>query len=342
MLKSIPVKAVPHWQEVLSDLVTDPRELLSILGLNAEEVGLSLDAISNFPLRVPRPYLARIKPGDVNDPLLKQVLPIVEETKIVPGYSADPLGENTVNPRPGLLHKYHGRVLLVTTSSCAIHCRYCFRRHFPYKENNPGKKQWQQTLQYLADDSSIHEVILSGGDPLVLSDRYLKWLMDELATIPHLQRLRFHTRLPVMIPQRVGPGLCELLSSSRFNTLVVIHSNHANEIDEDVVQACSGLSNAGVTLLNQSVLLKGVNDSKHALIELSEHLFAAGVLPYYLHLPDKVQGTAHFEVGEETARELLQQIQAELPGYLVPRLVREKPGYPAKILMDTGSQLERF
>ncbi len=334
MLKPIRIKTESSWQEILQDLVTDPKELLTIVGLDHQKLGLSLNAIKDFPLKVPRPYLNRINYGDPDDPLLKQVLPVTDEMEIVPGFTIDPLGEEAFNPEQGLLHKYQGRVLLVTTSSCAIHCRYCFRRHFPYQDNNPGKKQWQQTFQYIAADPSIHEVILSGGDPLTLSDKYFQWLVDELSSISHLQRLRIHTRLPIMIPQRVNVGLCDYLAASRFNCVVVIHSNHANEIDAEVLRACCRLRDAGVSLLNQSVLLKGINDSKQALIGLSERLFEAGVLPYYLYLLDKVQGAAHFEVDEIKAKVLMKQIQAELPGYLVPRLVKEEPGFPAKVIVD--------
>ncbi|MDT8398669.1 MAG: EF-P beta-lysylation protein EpmB [Pseudomonadales bacterium] len=338
MLKPLMLTTEPGWQEVLSDLLTDPLELLRLLDLNADMCGLSLDAVRNFPLRVPRPYLARIKPGDPHDPLLRQVLPVTTEMLPSPGFSLDPLGESLVNPQQGLLHKYHGRALLIVTSSCAIHCRYCFRRHFPYDDNNPGRRQWRQALEYLAADDSIEEIILSGGDPLAASDRHLQWLVGELEDIRHLRRLRIHTRLPIMIPQRITPELGAWLSASRLQKVVVIHCNHANELDDAVTRACSRLRDSGATLLNQSVLLKGINDSTEALITLSESLMAAGVLPYYLHLLDKVQGAVHFDVSEARARELIRALQTRLPGYLVPRLVREIAGNPSKtpVNIDEG------
>ncbi|MDC0598275.1 EF-P beta-lysylation protein EpmB [Gammaproteobacteria bacterium] len=333
MLKTIPIQALPSWQESLSDLITDPQELLALLALDEKQTGLSLKALQDFPLRVPRPYLSRISPGNPADPLLLQVLPSQQEEHFFPGFSNDPLGESAVNPTPGLLHKYSGRSLLLTTSSCAIHCRYCFRRHFPYEDNRPGKNKWQESLDYIAQDSSVNEVILSGGDPLTLSDKHLAWFINELNTISHIKRLRIHTRLPIMIPHRVNDSLCQLLSKQRFQVVVVIHSNHAQEFDSHVDSACRRLKENGASLLNQSVLLKGVNDSCTALTELSERLFDAGVLPYYLHILDKVTGAGHFDVSIDRARQLIQEIQAQLPGYLVPRLVCENAGQTSKTLI---------
>ncbi|MES2625318.1 MAG: EF-P beta-lysylation protein EpmB [Pseudomonadota bacterium] len=331
MLRTIPLVTTPSWQEQLADLVTDPAELLAILQLNAEDVGLSAEAIKSFPLRVPRPYLARIKPGDPNDPLLLQVLPSTKETELQPGYSNDPLGELGVNQTPGLLHKYAGRVLLIATSSCAIHCRYCFRRHFPYSDNRPGRAQWQESFDYIAANPDIQEVILSGGDPLATSNAYLSWLVENLLAIPHVTRLRLHTRVPIMIPQRVDGPLIQLLGNRKQQIVVVLHANHAQEFDADVDSACQRLRSAGIHLLNQSVLLGGINDSNTALCELSERMFAAGVLPYYLHVLDKVNGAAHFDVTLTKARQLIQTMQGLLPGYLVPRLVREEAGMMNKI-----------
>jgi L-lysine 2,3-aminomutase len=337
MLRTIPVTHTFTWQETLSNLLTDPQELLNILKLDAEQTNLSLAALKDFPLRIPRPYLSRIKPGNPNDPLLLQVLPKLQESMGYPGFSTDPLSENNVNPKPGLLHKYQGRALLIPTSSCAIHCRYCFRRHFPYDNNRPSKNQWQDSLQYLADNNSISEVILSGGDPLTLSDRHLDWLVTELGAIPHLRRLRIHTRLPIMIPQRITSGLCELLSRQRLDTVVILHSNHAQEFDTEVDAACLRLKQSGASLLNQSVLLKNINDSSSTLITLSERLFQAGIIPYYLHLLDKVEGAGHFEVSEGKGLSLMQEIQKKLPGYLVPRLVREVSGQSSKTLIHDTS-----
>lgn len=330
MLLTIPTSSVSTWQDQLSDLVTDPMELLQLLNLHPEQLNLSAEALQNFPLRVPRPYLERIKPGDPRDPLLLQVLPSAAELLSVPGYSSDPLQENAVNTHPGLLHKYAGRVLLITTQSCAIHCRYCFRRHFPYSDNRPGREQWGATLDYIASDTSISEVILSGGDPLATSNTYLKWLIEALAGIPHLQRLRLHTRLPIMLPDRVDSTLLNMLGAWKGQVVVVLHSNHAQELDGQVDAACRRLQEQGIVLLNQSVLLKGINDTVSALAELGERLFAAGVLPYYLHMLDKVAGAAHFAVDEAQALQLMDGLRARLPGYLIPRLVRELPGASSK------------
>lgn len=330
MLRTIPLVTSPSWQEQLADLVTDPAELLAILQLKMEDVGLSAETIQSFPLRVPRPYLARIKPGDPRDPLLLQVLPLKAENAAHSGYSNDPLGELGVNQTPGLLHKYAGRVLLIATSSCAIHCRYCFRRHFPYSDNRPGREQWQSSFDYIEANPDIQEVILSGGDPLATSNAYLSWLVEKLLAIPHVRRLRLHTRVPIMIPQRVDAPLLQLLGNRKQQIIMVLHANHAQEFDTEVDSACQRLRAVGIHLLNQSVLLAGINDSCEALCNLSERIFAAGVLPYYLHMLDKVNGAAHFAVPLTTARELISHLRATLPGYLVPRLVREEAGMMSK------------
>jgi EF-P beta-lysylation protein EpmB len=251
----------------------------------------------------------------------------------VPGYGRDPVGDLSAMTAPGLLHKYQRRVLLTTTGACAIHCRYCFRRHFPYADANPAAEGWRDALGAIAADASIDEVILSGGDPLTLSDARLAELAARLADIPHVRRLRIHTRLPIVLPERITDELCRLLGSTRFQSVVVVHANHANEVDQTVVSALQRLRATGTTLLNQSVLLKGVNDDVDALCALSETLFAAGALPYYLHVLDKVEGAAHFDLDEMTARGLWEQMAARLPGYLVPRLVREEPGTAAKTVI---------
>jgi EF-P beta-lysylation protein EpmB len=267
---------------------------------------------------------------DPQDPLLLQVWMSAQEDGRAPGFELDPVGDLEAMPVPGLLHKYYGRVLLTLTGACAVHCRYCFRRHFPYADANPARQVWREALDYVARDETISEVILSGGDPLMLSDRRLSDLADALAAIPHLERLRVHTRLPVVIPQRVNDALLSWLAGQRLKPVLVLHVNHANEIDENVRAATRSLADSGVTLLNQAVLLRGVNDSVEALSGLSEALFAANVLPYYLHLLDRVQGAAHFEVSEDKARRLMAEVHARLPGYLVPRLAREAPGASAK------------
>lgn len=318
------------WQAQLAGAVRDPRELLRRLGLGEAWLPGAEAGHALFEVRVPAPYLARIRPGDPADPLLRQVLPLGEEALAAPGYVADPLAEADHTPARGLIHKYAGRVLLIASPTCAVNCRYCFRRHFPYAENAPSRTQWQETLAYLREDASIHEAILSGGDPLAASDRQLAWLVERLAAIPHLKRLRIHTRLPVVIPDRIDAALLDWLSTTRLQKVVVLHVNHAQEIDDAVIDACQRLHDAGVTLLNQSVLLRGVNDDVDTLAELSERLFEAGVLPYYLHVLDPVEGASHFDVADDEARELVAELRKLLPGFLMPTLVREVPGEASK------------
>lgn len=283
-----------------------------------------------FALKVPRSFVAKMRCGDVNDPLLRQVLPLTDEQLPVSGYVTDPLEELDNNPLKGLIHKYRGRVLLTVAPACAVNCRYCFRRHFPYQDNSPARAEWQQVLEYIQADTSVNEVILSGGDPLLAPDRQLSWLVSALNDIAHLKRLRIHTRLPVVIPQRVDAALLGWLQATRLQAVVVLHINHANEIDEQLVKKVSELKAVGATILNQSVLLKGVNDSAVALSALSEALFAAGILPYYLHVLDKTAGTAHFDCSDARAVELHNELLASLPGFLVPKLVREVPGKASK------------
>jgi len=327
--------ATEKWQQILADLVTDPKELLQFLELDPLQLNLDPRVLAAFPLKVPRPFMARMEKGNWQDPLLRQVLPLDRELPVAGDLAAtDPLDEGHSNPLPGLLHKYHGRVLLTVAPHCAIHCRYCFRRHFDYRHNTPGRQAWLAVVDYIRQDPDIREVIYSGGDPLAAGDRQLAWLTGQLETVPHLQRLRIHSRTPVMIPQRVTTDLLQWLGNSRLNPVLVVHCNHAREVDDDVARAFNRLRAEGVTLLNQSVLLKGVNDSLSALRELSETLFAAGVLPYYLHLLDPVQGVGHFDVAAARGRSLVTQMQNCLPGYLVPRLVREQAGAGAKLAVS--------
>ena len=319
------------WQQILSDLITDPKELLQLLGLDPAGYAGSDTALQQFPLKAPRPFVARIEKGNWRDPLLLQILPQLAEEQPAEDLVFDPLGEKQANPLSGLLHKYQGRVLLTTVPHCAVHCRYCFRRHFPYADNAPSRIEWLRVIDYVASDDSIEEVIFSGGDPLAASDRQLEWLINRLAALPHVTTLRLHTRLPVVIPQRVTAALMQVLRRSGKRIVLVLHSNHANELDSEVARSLSMLADNGVTLLNQSVLLRDVNDNLPALIMLSKRLFQQHVLPYYLHLPDKVAGTAHFQVSEQQGRELIKGMQQQLPGYLVPHLVREEAGAAAKI-----------
>lgn len=326
----IPLQAYT-WQEELSRAVRDPRELFDLLELDTSTLLPSLAAHKDFRLMVPRPYLAKIEKGNIDDPLLAQVLPKGAELVETAGYSADPLEEASANPAPGLIHKYFGRVLLIVSPACAVHCRYCFRRHFPYQDNQPGRKQWQQALDYIAADPSIGEVIFSGGDPLAANDNYLHWLTAQIAAISHVKRLRVHTRLPVVIPARINSDCLQWLSGTRLKTVVVLHVNHANELGKDTHRAVAKIKAGGVDVLNQAVLLKGVNDNPETLVSLSEELFATGILPYYLHTLDSVQGAAHFAVSRPEIDHLHEYLLARLPGYLVPRLVREEPGTASKV-----------
>jgi len=320
----------PRWKQELAAAYTRPRDLIEALGLSPALLPSSQTAAGEFPLLVPRGYAAAIRPGDPNDPLLRQVLPLGEELAPAAGYDADPVQDGRARRAPGLLQKYAGRALLVVTGACSIHCRYCFRRHFPYADDALIHDREGVALRTIAENPGISETILSGGDPLMLDDGQLGALFLALEAIGHLKRLRLHTRLPVVLPSRVTPGLCALLGQSRLASVVVVHANHAHELGDETRKALAGLRTAGVTLLNQSVLLRGVNDDVETLAELSETLFAAGVLPYYLHLLDRVAGAAHFEVSDAVGMRLLEGLRARLPGYLVPRLVREVPDMPYK------------
>jgi EF-P beta-lysylation protein EpmB len=287
----------------------------------------------NFSLFAPRGFVARMRPGDANDPLLRQVLPLAEEFDKVPGFGADPVGDAEAMRQPGLLHKYEGRVLLVTTGVCAIHCRYCFRRHYPYAKSPRSLADWRPALDEIASDKSIHEVILSGGDPLMIVDHMLARLIEELAAIPHVHRLRVHTRLPIVIPERVTDELVDLLRGTQLTPIVVVHANHANELDEPVVAALAKLSDAGIPLLNQAVLLRGINDSTAAQAALCEKLVDHRVIPYYLHQLDRVAGAAHFEVPVDVGRHIIAELRERLPGYAVPCFVTEIPTAHCKTLL---------
>lgn len=324
------------WRRELAGAVTDPREMLRLLALPEDLLPAALAAARDFALRVPRGFVGRMRRGDPRDPLLLQVLPLGAELEEVPGFTADPLGEGGASPVPGLLHKYHGRVLLVAAGTCGVNCRYCFRRHFPYEEHRPGGFDPQAPLAYVRDDPEVRELILSGGDPLLLDDERLGALARAAAEIPHLERLRVHSRMPVVLPERVDSALLDWLAGTRLRPVMVVHANHPAEIGPRVGTALELLRQAGVTVLNQSVLLAGVNDDAGVLARLSEALFAAGALPYYLHLLDPVRGAAHFRVEETRARRLAAELAARLPGYLVPRLVREVPGAPAKVAFAPG------
>jgi EF-P beta-lysylation protein EpmB len=323
----------PAWQRSLADAVTHPAELLELLGLDPGLAALDGSPLRDFPLRVPRAFVARMRRGDARDPLFLQIWPAAAEQQQTPGFSLDAVGDLSKLKRGGLIHKYQGRALVIATGACAVHCRYCFRRHFPYSDAIAARGQWRDTLAQLTADASIEEAILSGGDPLALSDDKLAAFADALQQIPHIRRLRLHTRVPVVLPERVDDALCGWLARSRLQKVIVLHINHPNEIDAEVVAALARLRATGATLLNQAVLLKGVNDNPDVLVALSEKIFAHGVLPYYLHALDRVQGAGHFEVDETTAGHIMRAASARLPGYLLPRLVREAAGAPAKTLL---------
>ena len=323
---------IPDWRQEMARAITDPRELLQLLELPLSLLPAARAAARSFGLRVPRSYLALMKKGAADDPLLRQILPVHEELRETPGYCDDPVGDLGAVQGAGILAKYAGRSLLLASAACAVHCRYCFRRAFPYGEHLAGRHGWHQSLETLRRRPDVSEIILSGGDPLSLDDSRLAELIADLGDIPHLQRLRIHTRLPVVIPRRITPGLIDTLGNSRLRPVMVLHFNHPRELADPVSERLAGLRPV-CPLLNQTVLLRGVNDDVATLAQLSERLFDSGVLPYYIHLLDRVQGAAHFEVDEAAARTLMAALRRALPGYLTPRLVKEQEGEPAKTLI---------
>jgi EF-P beta-lysylation protein EpmB len=321
------------WQAELRDAIRDPRTLCEVLDLPAACGLTAVTAATDFPLFVPPSYLARIERGNPVDPLLLQVWPAAAEDADVQGFVADPVNDAASALRPGLLKKYAGRALMIVTGACAVHCRYCFRRHFPYEETPPSEAVWTEVLSAIDEDSSIHEIILSGGDPLTVTDARLARLAESLAAIPHLVRVRVHTRLPVMIPSRITDELIDWFTGTRLTSIMVIHANHARELDEEVARALRRLREAGVMLFNQAVLLRSVNDSVQAQAELSLRLIDLGVMPYYLHQLDRVRGAAHFEVPIARGREIIAELRRRLPGYAIPQYVQEQPGAAHKIIL---------
>lgn len=319
-----------QWRAALRDAIRSADELRKTLGISISATSTSPEP--DFPVLVPRGFASRMRHGDPKDPLLMQVLPSQSEAA-GEGLPTDAVGDLPSTRQHGLIHKYHGRALLVLAGSCAVNCRYCFRRHYPYDDLPHGESAWEPALQAIESDPTIAEVILSGGDPLVLSDDRLQRLVQRLQESPYLNRLRIHTRLPIVIPERVTEKLCNTLRDSRLKTIVVTHVNHANEIDGSVADAISRLCATGTLLLNQSVLLRRVNDSVEALETLSNRLLDCGVVPYYLHQLDLVPGVQHFETSVERGRELIAQLRERLPGYAVPRYVREEPGRPSKTIL---------
>lgn len=329
IMQNLTFGADSDWTEYLATAVSDPIQLLTLLNLPLEPYQQHLAARRLFAMRVPMPFINKMEKGNANDPLFLQVMTDAAEFLQTPGFVKDPLQEQD-NAIPNLLHKYHNRVLLMVKGGCAVNCRYCFRRHFPYEDNPGNKANWRKALDYIAQHSEIEEVIFSGGDPLMAKDRELAWLLKQLNQIPHLKTVRIHSRLPVVIPQRITPELCRLLADSPLNKVLVLHINHANEIDELLSKQLQPLKQAGVTLLNQSVLLKGINDDAHILKALNDKLFATGILPYYLHLLDKVEGASHFWIDDERALAIYRQLITLSSGYLVPKLAREIAGEKSK------------
>jgi L-lysine 2,3-aminomutase len=323
----------PNWQHELAQSFSDIEGLCHYLHIAPAELPISMQAAKDFPFRVPKGYAALMEKGNPNDPLLRQVLPVNDEQIKFPGYSHDPVGDLEAVSETGILHKYYGRALFITTGGCAINCRYCFRRNFPYAEIQLSRQKEDAAIRYIINNPSISEVILSGGDPLLLNDSRFTALIQKLSSIDSLQRIRIHSRIPIVLPERINAALIAGLSSARQQVIVVVHSNHANEISPAVAQACTTLSKSNITLLNQSVLLKGVNDTAEQLCHLSEILFSIKVMPYYLHILDKANGTGHFEVSEAEAVKIFHTLQEKLPGYLVPKLVNEQAGAPSKTMI---------
>lgn len=331
LTQNIVIREEQSWTDLLANAISDPKLLLNALNLPAEVFEKDIAARRLFPLRVPLPFVQRIEKGNPKDPLFLQVMSSADEFIQAEGFTTDPLEEQE-SVVPSVLHKYHNRLLLMVKGGCAVNCRYCFRRHFPYADNKGNKANWQKALDYIASRPEIEEVIFSGGDPLMAKDHELDWLIKNLENIPHLQRLRIHTRLPVVIPQRITPELCKMLSESRFQTVLVTHINHPNEIDDVFSAAIFKLKQAGVVLLNQAVLLKDINDDAQILKQLSDKLFSIHILPYYLHLLDKVEGASHFYIEDEKALNIYKTLQSITSGYLVPKLAREIAKEPNKTL----------
>lgn len=339
--RTIPTWQALSWQEELKQLITQPEELFEMLELDAALLPDAKTVAQQFPLRTTRSFASRIRKNDVNDPLLRQILPLHAEQHFVPGFSPDPLQEAHFNKQRGIVHKYRNRVLLIGTTSCAIHCRYCFRREFDYANNRMSRADWGEALAYISADKGIDEVILSGGDPLMMNNTQLQQLVAALADIPHVQRLRIHSRLPIVLPARIDDELLTLLHESRLRPVWVLHCNHAQELDTEVRNALRAIAGKGMTLLNQSVLLAGVNDRTETQVALNLSLFDSSVLPYYLFLLDKVSGTGHFDVDDQTVAAIYEGMRARLPGYLLPRLVREEPGKIAKtVILPSGTRPE--
>jgi EF-P beta-lysylation protein EpmB len=337
-MQIIPKKTVSveiNWQKELANCFTTPESLLEYLCIDPTQYTEHFAARGLFSMRVPRPFADLMEPGNWHDPLLQQVLPRVEEFDEVAGFVSDPLEEQD-NTQAGILHKYLNRALLIVKGGCAVNCRYCFRRDFPYQENAVNKQKWLEVMDYIRADSNLDEIILSGGDPLMAKDSHLQWLSEQITSITHIKRIRIHTRLPVVIPQRIDESFLQWFTALPQQKVMVFHINHANEVSDALIERCALLRQSGVTLLNQAVLLKNINDTADKQIALNEAVFAAGIMPYYLHLLDKVKGAAHFDVAQASAITMMAEVIKRQPGYLVPKLVREIAGQPGKTPIDLG------
>lgn len=328
-----------HWQKELANCFTNLESLLNYLQINTQELAINVSQHSRarklFAMRVPRPFADLMQIGNWHDPLLQQVLPQLAEFIEKPGFVSDPLQEQN-NPHTGLIHKYKSRILLIVRGGCAVNCRYCFRRHFPYQENHLSSSEYQEVINYIQVDKQLNEVIFSGGDPLMAKDQHLAALAKQIDNIEHIKRLRIHTRLPVVIPSRINAEFLSWIAALSVKPIIVLHINHANEVSQALKEKCALLIQAGVTLLNQSVLLKGINDNADALEDLSEALFSAHIMPYYLHMFDPVKGASHFDVDNTQAKLIMAELIKRLPGFLLPKLVREIAGQPGKTPIDLG------
>lgn len=336
----IPKKIIPvemNWQKELANAFTTPESLLEYLSMDVQKYSHHFSARRLFSMRVPRPFADLMVPGDWHDPLLAQVMPKQDEFNNPPGFVDDPLNEQN-NAMPGILHKYVNRALLIVKGGCAVNCRYCFRRHFPYQENAVNKQKWLEVIDYISGHTALDEIILSGGDPLMAKDSHLAWLAQHISSIAHIKRIRIHTRLPVVIPQRINDEFLQWFAALPQQKIMVLHINHANEVSSSLKHKCAQLKQAGVTLLNQAVLLKNINHTPDAQIALNNAVFEAGILPYYLHMLDKVKGASHFDVSDQDAKAMMADLIKRQPGYLVPKLVREIGGQPGKTPIDLGLQ----
>ncbi|MDO5054972.1 EF-P beta-lysylation protein EpmB [Pasteurella oralis] len=331
LTQNIAIREEQSWTDHLANAISDPKILLKTLNLPITSFEKDIEARRLFAMRVPLPFVAKMEKGNPKDPLFLQVMTANDEFLQVEGFIQDPLQEQNA-VIPSVLHKYRNRLLLMVKGGCAVNCRYCFRRHFPYADNKGNKANWQKALEYISTRPEIEEVIFSGGDPLMAKDHELAWLIKKLENIPHLQRLRIHTRLPVVIPQRITDALCHMLANCRLQSVMVTHINHPNEIDQQLTQAIIKLKQVGVVLLNQAVLLKGINDNADTLKQLGDKLFTANILPYYLHLLDKVEGASHFYIDDKQAIKIYKELQSITSGYLVPKLAREIAKEPNKTL----------